>query len=68
MPGVRHGGRAATATWTAADSLSGMAGPTQGSFVLKTSSAGTFTASKTVLDRVHRKTVLTCTSRVDQPG
>ena len=30
--------------------------------------AGTFTASKTVLDRVRRKAVLTCTYRVDQPG
>ncbi len=59
-------GSAAFANWTATDNLSGLANKPQGAIRLDTSRAGTFTASKTITDRVGRKAVLTCTYRVDQ--
>ncbi|HYI19063.1 MAG TPA: endo-1,4-beta-xylanase [Solirubrobacteraceae bacterium] len=60
-------GAAASATWTAADSLSGVAGASTGTIPLATSAPGTHSATHRVIDRVGNAAVLACSYRVDGP-
>jgi hypothetical protein len=67
-PSTATVGAAASASWTATDALSGIAGPAEGTIALDTARAGTFTASRTVADNVGHPTTLTCEYRVEEPA
>ena len=60
-------GEPASASWTASDSLSGLAGDAQGTIALDTRRLGTSTATHEVADRVGLRVTLSCSYRVDEP-
>lgn len=67
-PGPVVAGSAASATWSASDGLSGLAGATTGTIPLDTSGTGVHTATHRVTDRVGNATELTCTFSADGPA
>jgi endo-1,4-beta-xylanase len=58
-------GEPASATWTASDTGSGLAGPATGSLPLDTTRAGTFTARYEAIDVAGHRTPATCTYVVE---